>query len=459
MKPPRLSLRTSAPLTVAMMMALAGCGGDSNNETSARPPSTGPNELLKVSAKVVARTERPSTYGEDTLDAGTSGIEIEPTAEVTAADREAAKLMPDVDGWDSERLSALAAERLKALSKPLADIDFSTLAADGFTSSGLVPSNVEVSTLAGEIQMIEGVAFEAQGKSLADELNQLRDRVGGETVDGLTIHFKMVGVDLTDADGSTFATTVLVDVGATAADGAVSQIDASWLCTWINNTQDGTVLLQGIEVERYRELHAPARMFADATRSAFVNAPGFAEQMMHSCSYWAERLTRVDDMAITGHHGIAVGDVNGDGLEDVYVCDGGGLPNRLYMQAADGTLTDQSAGAQVDFLEDSRSALIVDLDNDGDQDLVVGTVALVLFAENDGTGKFSLKGGHPGSPGPYSMTTMAIWTSMSLPMAGAATPFPARRDSKRLLPFLTMMPITVAATFSWRTTVDSASPT
>jgi hypothetical protein len=30
-------------------------------------------------------------------------------------------------------------------------------------------------------------------------------------------------------------------------------------------------------------------------------------------------------------------------------------------------------------------------------------VALVLFAENDGKGKFSLKGGHPGSPGPYSM--------------------------------------------------------
>jgi hypothetical protein len=186
--------------------------------------TTEPNELLKVKAKAVERIERPSTYGEEAVDVGTSEIEIEPTAEVTAADREAAKLVPDVDGWDSERLSALAAERLKVLSQPLADIDFSTLTADGFTSSGLVPSNVEVSTLAGEIQMIEGVAFEPQGKSLADELNQLRDRVGGETADGLTIHFKMVGVDLTDADSSTFATTVLVDVEAAATDGAVSQM-------------------------------------------------------------------------------------------------------------------------------------------------------------------------------------------------------------------------------------------
>ncbi|MEZ5323737.1 MAG: hypothetical protein R3F19_01520 [Verrucomicrobiales bacterium] len=81
--------------------------------------------------------------------------------------------------------------------------------------------------------------------------------------------------------------------------------------------------------------------------------------MMHGTSYWAERLTRVDDMQLTGHQGIAVGDVNGDGLEDIYACDGGALPNRLYVQEADGTLSDRSAAAGVDFLEDSRSALIV----------------------------------------------------------------------------------------------------
>ena len=34
---------------------------------------------------------------------------------------------------------------------------------------------------------------------------------------------------------------------------------------------------------------------------------------------------------------------DGDGLEDLYVCDGGGLPNRLYLQNADGTVRDASA--------------------------------------------------------------------------------------------------------------------
>ena len=56
------------------------------------------------------------------------------------------------------------------------------------------------------------------------------------------------------------------------------------------------------------------------------------------------------------------------------------------------------------WLEDSRSALLVDLDNDGDQDLVVATVALVVFAENTGQGKFELKGGFPGAPYPFSLS-------------------------------------------------------
>ena len=109
-----------------------------------------------------------------------------------------------------------------------------------------------------------------------------------------------------------------------------------------------------------------------------------------------------------GHHGLAVGDVNGDGLEDVYVCDGGSLPNRLYVQRPDGTVDERSAVAGVDFLEDSRGALLVDLDNDGDQDLAVTTVAMVIVAENDGSGRFTLRGGHPGAPYPASISAADV---------------------------------------------------
>jgi hypothetical protein len=86
-----------------------------------------------------------------------------------------------------------------------------------------------------------------------------------------------------------------------------------------------------------------------------------------------------------------VGDANGDGREDLFVCQPAGLPNRLYIQQTDGTLVDRSEECGVDWLDASRSALFVDLDNDGDQDLVVGTPAGVLLMENDSVGTFELR--------------------------------------------------------------------
>ncbi|MFO7650067.1 MAG: hypothetical protein R6X13_01840 [bacterium] len=54
-------------------------------------------------------------------------------------------------------------------------------------------------------------------------------------------------------------------------------------------------------------------------------------------------------------------------------------PARQAKQEADGTLRDISAESGVDFLDHSSSALLLDLDGDGDQDLVVAMRGLLLF--------------------------------------------------------------------------------
>ena len=48
-------------------------------------------------------------------------------------------------------------------------------------------------------------------------------------------------------------------------------------------------------------------------------------------------------------------DVNGDGLDDLYLCQEEGLPNRLYIQNPDGSVSDKSVVAGVDWIEGSRA--------------------------------------------------------------------------------------------------------
>ena len=48
---------------------------------------------------------------------------------------------------------------------------------------------------------------------------------------------------------------------------------------------------------------------------------------------------------MTAHHGLAVGDANGDGLDDVYACRPGGMPNLLLIHKNDGTVVNEAAKA------------------------------------------------------------------------------------------------------------------
>lgn len=129
-------------------------------------------------------------------------------------------------------------------------------------------------------------------------------------------------------------------------------------------------------------------LFRDCTQSVLRNAPDVQKKLSFGLDAWAKQIPGLD---ITGNCGLAIGDVNNDGLDDVYVCQPHGMANMLLIQNPDGTADDAAKVAGVDIFDHSSSALLVDIDNDRRQDLVVATDSKLVLYSNSGDGKFQLE--------------------------------------------------------------------
>ena len=330
----------------------------------------------------------------------------------TALRQEMALANPTASGWESEALSESASVALKTLAKamlaPHEDAlwtnEVAALIAEEFTCDLTLP--VESTPLFddGVFSVRRSIAPSDSTKSrpgVPSDLGGFRrlaaQFVGAKpTESAARLTFKIEGIAIRD---QSFETRVSVELVRRDAAGGSRQQNAVWNCEWDKPTAERATLrvrsiIQTSQEEVYRT--APGPIFQDCTLSAMAQQESFRAQFLRGNAYWAQRLSILEGTSFLGHHGLTIGDVNGDRLDDLYVCDGGGLPNRLYLQNKDGTLLDVSLQSGVDWLEYTPAALLVDLDNDGDQDLVLATVAMILFMKNDGDGKFALAGAHSG---------------------------------------------------------------
>ena len=94
-----------------------------------------------------------------------------------------------------------------------------------------------------------------------------------------------------------------------------------------------------------------------------------------------------DPQSADRHPGIAVTDVNGDGLDDIYVTARWG-PNQLFQNQGDGTFAEVGGQVGLDVSHLTSAALFADFDNDGDQDVFLGrTLQPSMYLVNEG-GRF-----------------------------------------------------------------------
>ncbi|HTC36708.1 MAG TPA: FG-GAP-like repeat-containing protein [Bryobacteraceae bacterium] len=204
----------------------------------------------------------------------------------------------------------------------------------------------------------------------------------------LTAEYQITRIDV--QPGGVIRTLVRYELAGTGPGFHREQRVGSWDLEW-QPAPSGQYRLRRWQFSDETRSRSVKPWFEDIAPSAFGHAPSYVDQMLHGVDHWRTVLDGASGIDIYGHNGVSVGDIDGDGFDDVYVCQPAGLPNRLYRNRGDGTFQDITEASGVGLLDNTACAIIADFDNDGRQDLIVVRAAGPLLFLNQGGGKFRLK--------------------------------------------------------------------
>lgn len=205
-----------------------------------------------------------------------------------------------------------------------------------------------------------------------------------------TAEFQITKIEVTKSSPLTASVDVCYDfVGINESDAREERI-GSWQTEWSRTDSDGW---RALEWKANEETLSRARLplFLDVSSPALGHLDSYQRQLAHGVDYWRTVLDGASGIDVYGNTGLATGDFDNDGFDDLYICQPPGLPNRLYHNRGDGTFEDVTESAGVGVLDGTACALFADFENKGFQDLLVVCATGPLLFVNQGNGKFSLK--------------------------------------------------------------------
>ena len=300
---------------------------------------------------------------------------------------------PGLDGYLTEKYAAEIEGTLQQWGRTLCVSGDARAVLAGFADSGIDASDFAVKTertlrSSFGVTVVKREFGQATARGRELFLNDVAAWLG-EARRIETAEFEVYGIEQTAESPITVTTEIRYDIVALRGDGQREERVGSWETEWRAGERGWMAQRWLAREETISVMEQPA--FLDVTARALGQTESWKTQMLFGADYWRTVLDSAVNLDVYCNNGVAVGDFDGDGFDDLYVCQPAGLPNRLYRNRGDGTLEDVTSKAGVGVLDNTACALFVDFDNRGLQDLLVVCGTGPLLFVNQGNGTFSLK--------------------------------------------------------------------
>ncbi len=301
------------------------------------------------------------------------------------------QLLPGADEFISEKYAAEIEQVLAAWSRELKASRTSSILGKSFgrqveaISFSPVRDSVVRSTYGIEVRRRQfGNARTVDAQAVVHDLNSYSGMF--RQIDVAEFHL----ISLRETSPSQFETRIRYEIAGELPQGPREQRIGNWRTLW-SRAVDGQWRILKWEADEESVARVRVPLFADITNIALGENESYQKQLLHGSDYWRTVLDGACGIDVYGNNGIAAGDFDGDGFDDVYICQPAGLPNRLYRNRGDGTFEDATESSGLGVLDNTSCALFADFENKGVQDLLVVCGGGPLLFLNDGKGKYSLK--------------------------------------------------------------------
>ena len=303
---------------------------------------------------------------------------VVPGGDEYIAEKYAYEIQPLLDAWSRS---------LKIASPALSEL--ARFIGPNVESASLIPSQEISLRKGGGIETVRR-RFPSQAAPGHEQFLRLMEIYLSSMARIETAEFEIVGIEETPGPSPFVHIVIRYDIAGTRTDAGREERVGHWRTQW---ARDGSNQWRAFRWEATEETVSRTRgpIFIDVTTEALGQTESYKNQLLYGADHWRTVLDGACGIDVYGNNGLAVGDYDNDGLDDFYICQGAGLPNRLYHNRGDGTFEDVTEPAGVGVLDNTACALFVDFENKGLQDLLVVCGSGPLLFLNQGKGKFQLK--------------------------------------------------------------------